>query len=81
MTTGAQIDDAIIRYLKTASGRWRKVAMVIGQASDTLMGELPDGEAGYKLVATRIETLVASGRLVSQGDLSLWRNSEVCLPT
>jgi hypothetical protein len=80
MPTDAQIDDAIIGYLTTADGRWRKVAMVIGQAAHTLDGQLPDGEAGYRQISRRIEALVDGGRLISQGDLSLWRNSEVCLP-
>ena len=80
MATDTQIDDAVIGYLVTAEGHWRKVAMVVWQAADALGGELPDGDAGYELVAKRIEALVASGRLLAQGDLSRWRHSEVRLP-
>ena len=79
MVTGAQIDHAVIAYLTTAHGHWRKVAMVVGQAANALSSELPDGDAGYELVAKRIEALVADGRLVAQGDISRWRHSEIRL--
>ena len=37
-------------------------------------------QTAYDAIAERIKILVASGQLVSEGDLSLWRYSEVKLP-
>ena len=73
----ARIDDAI---LASVEGNWRKVAMVIAKASDTLGGELPQGDEGLNAIAMRIEVLVRDGRLVAQGDISKWRHSEVRRP-
>ena len=80
MATDTQIDDAVIAFLATTNGRWRKVAMVYGRVTDALGAEFPDGEAGHELFDRRMEALVSSGRLVAQGDITLWRNSEVRLP-
>jgi hypothetical protein len=80
MATNAQVDDAVIAYLATTNGRWRKVAMVFARVSEALGEEFPEGQTGHELFDRRIEALVASGRLAAQGDLTLWRNSEVRLP-
>ena len=70
-----QIDEVI---LSVAS--WRKVAFVIFKVADTMGSHLPEGEAGYNLVAKRIEILVRGGRLLAQGDIKKWRHSEVRKP-
>jgi hypothetical protein len=36
--------------------------------------------AGHDLIAQRIVALVEDGRLIAQGDISRWRQSEVRLP-
>jgi hypothetical protein len=79
MATDAQIDDAVIAFLSTTNGRWRKVAMVYVRVTEVLGAEFPEGEAGHLLFGRRIEALVGSGRLVAQGDMTLWRHSEVRL--
>jgi len=80
MATDAQVDDAVIAYLSTTNGRWRKVAMVFAKVTDSLGVEFPEGQAGHELFDRRIEALVSDGRLVAQGDITLWRHSEVRLP-
>ena len=80
MAIDAQVDDAVITYLATTNGRWRKVAMVFGRVTDALGAEFPEGQAGHELFDRRIEALVSDGRLVAQGDIRLWRHSEVRLP-
>lgn len=80
MPTDAQIDDAVITFLATTNGRWRKVAMVYARVTDALGAEFPEGETGHELFDRRIGALVSSGRLVAQGDITLWRHSEVRLP-
>jgi hypothetical protein len=71
------IDNAILAVAQTS---WRKVAMIIVKAAKTLGPDLPEGDVGDDMVAERIEALVRAGRLVSQGDISRWRHSEVRLP-
>jgi hypothetical protein len=75
--TPSKIDEAV---LGVAEERWQKVAMMIIRAAEKLGSELPEGDAGYELVGQRIVALVEDGRLVSQGDISRWRHSEVRLP-
>jgi hypothetical protein len=75
--TSPKIDSAV---LAVTDADWRKVAMIIMKAAERLGPELPEGDTGYNMVAGRIEALVAAGRLVSQGDISRWRHSEVRLP-
>jgi hypothetical protein len=72
-----QIDETI---LSVAEPSWRKVAFVIIKVADTMGGDLPEGEAGYNLVAKRIEILVRGGRLLAQGDIKKWRHGEVRKP-
>ena len=75
-----QVDDAVIAYLSTANGHWRKVAMVFGRVREALGAEFPDGEAGHELFDRRMAALVRAGSLVAQGDITRWRSSEVRLP-
>jgi hypothetical protein len=72
-----EIDQFI---LAEVGERWRKVAMVVGCVADAHGVSIPEGEAGLNLIAERIEVLVADGCLVSQGDLKMWRHSEVRKP-
>ena len=73
----SEIDKAI---LSVSQPSWRKVAMIIGKAARVEDIGVPDDEAGHKIIASRIEALVASGRLTAQGNLKRWRYSEVRLP-
>src|SRR5439155_18306137 len=51
----SEIDSAILAVAQTS---WRKVGMVIVKASEQLGPALPDGDAGYKMIAQRVEALV-----------------------
>jgi len=66
--------------LAVAQTSWRKVALIIAKAAERLGPGLPDGDEGYEMIAQRVETLAQAGRLVSQGELTRWRHSEVRLP-
>ena len=68
------IDEVI---LSVTEASWRKVASVIIKVAGTIGSGLPEGDAGYNLVAKRIEILVRGGRLLAQGDIKKWRRSEV----
>ena len=76
MTQSHQYLDKII--LSFANVQWRKVAMIISKALDEC------GHRGIDInchdIARRIRMLVEDGQLEAQGDLSLWRLSEVKLP-
>jgi hypothetical protein len=72
-----QIDEVILCVTEAS---WRKVASVIIKVADTMGSGLPEGDAGYNLVAKRIEILVRGGRLLAQGDIKKWRHSEVRKP-
>jgi len=71
------IDEVI---LSVTEASWRKVASVIIKVAGTIGSGLPEGDAGYNLVAKRIEILVRGGRLLAQGDIKKWRRSEVRKP-
>ena len=73
-----QIDEAI---LSASVASWRKVALVIAVAQETLGNNLPQGEIGLDLIAKRIEVLLQDGRLLTQGDIRKWRYSEVRKPS
>jgi hypothetical protein len=49
MATDSQVDDAVIAYLTTTNGRWRKVAMVFARVTAALGAEFPEGRAGHIL--------------------------------
>ena len=77
--TEAEIDNAILKVAQTS---WRKVAMIIAKTAEEL--EIPITEncdESLNIIAQRIEFLIASGKLVAQGDIELWRYSEVRIPT
>lgn len=69
------IDTAI---LGSAMTRWQKTAMVIAKSLEGLRASKV--EASYDDIAERIYVLASQGRLEGQGDLTLWRHSEVRLP-
>jgi hypothetical protein len=69
-----RIDEVI---LSIGEAPWRKVAFVIIKVAEIMGSDLPEGDAGYELVANRIENLVRSGRLSVQGDIEKWRHSEI----
>ena len=71
MATDTQVDDAVVAFLATTNGHWRKVAMVYARVTDALGAEFPEGEAGHELFDRRIEALVGRGRLVAQGNITL----------
>ena len=73
----SEIDAAIMDFVNES---WSKVAMVIVRVEDVLGQIAPDREESMHVIANRIESLVGSGKLISQGDLSKWRNSEVRKP-
>ena len=67
--------------MKQVTGRWRKVAMVIGMTMMQLKDEDPRWNGIPDLYyAMRLRALVADGKLDSQGDLYRMRFSEVRLP-
>jgi hypothetical protein len=72
-----KIDEVI---LSVAEATWRKVASVIIKVADRMGSDLPEGDAGYNLIASRIEILVRDGHLLAQGDVKNWRYSEVRKP-
>lgn len=67
--------DAAI--LAQAGPQWRKVAMVLARTGEAF-GSLTERE--FEALGARLNALVASGKLVAQGDISRWRDSEVRLP-
>ena len=74
------IDEAILAVLSEIPGHWRKVAMVIAKVVSAMGDDWPHGDAGYEIVARRVESLVSEGRLLAQGEIKNWRFSEVRLP-
>jgi hypothetical protein len=71
-------DDVDALILSFAQVQWRKVAMIMGKVADACS---PDGgEADLHHIAERICALVEDGQLEAQGNLSMWRHSEVRLP-
>jgi len=51
--------------------------MVIAKVAKSMGGDLPSSDDGYQLIFEHIDGLVRSGRLMAQGDIKLWRFSEV----
>jgi hypothetical protein len=77
MATTDEIDEAILTFLKSVEPRWRKVAMTVVKAAESLAAELPEGDDGYHLVHGRILALFEAGTIEAQGDLNQWRFSEI----
>jgi Protein of unknown function len=69
------IDAAILGIAMT---RWQKTAMIIVKSQENLRASKV--EASHDDIAERIYALASQGRLEGQGDLTLWRHSEVRLP-
>ena len=74
MPSDSQIDDAI---LAATDPLWTKVAMVIARTAKCFPTGLPEGDAGYQMIADRIGALVREGRLDAKGEITQWRRSEV----
>ena len=70
-----EIDTLILSF---GYARWRKVAMVIAK----VMGEAArrGTPVDEYLVGERIRAMVQSNQLEGQGELWMWRQSEVKLP-
>jgi hypothetical protein len=70
----SDLDEVILSVMNP---RWRKTAMIIGLTSKQCEARaMPlDDEA----IGARIAALAEAGRIDSQGDLSMWRHSEVRL--
>ncbi|CDX25966.1 conserved hypothetical protein [Mesorhizobium sp. ORS 3324] len=75
MAADSNIDRIIMQMVMD---RWQKTAMVLAKTEDALRktGEM----VSWDDIAERLEALDARGDIESQGDLTLWRNSEVRLP-
>jgi hypothetical protein len=69
------IDAAILGFAMT---RWQKTAMIIAKSEQSL--RTSKLEASFDDIAERIYVLASQGQLEGQGDLALWRHSEVRLP-
>jgi hypothetical protein len=72
--SGSRIDEII---LSAVGARWTKVAMLIAKVAPSLNGGLPYTDEDCQIISKRIEGLVRRGRLEAQGDIKLWRFSEV----
>jgi hypothetical protein len=69
-----ELDRLILSAMKL---RWQKTAMVIIKVSEAAQAkglEISDEE-----IADRVIALDAAGMINSDGNLALWRHSEVCL--
>lgn len=71
------MDEAIMSVLSDRNGHWVKVAWVVVSAPAKLGSHFPSGHAGHELVAKRIAYLVGEGFLISKGDITNWRFSEI----
>ena len=79
MATNSEIEDAVVAYLETTNGHWRKVAMVFVRVEEALGEDSLHGQFGHDLFDSAIDALVSSGRLIAKGDITQWRFSEVKL--
>ncbi|BCH06700.1 hypothetical protein MesoLj131c_09580 [Mesorhizobium sp. 131-3-5] len=73
--TNRDIDATIMQMVVE---RWQKTAMIIAKSEEAL--RKAGVEATWEEIAERIAVLASQGDIENQGDLSLWRNSEVRLP-
>ncbi|QKD01042.1 DUF3658 domain-containing protein [Mesorhizobium loti] len=69
------IDAAILQMVME---RWQKTAMIIMKSDEVL--RKAGVKASYEEIGERIAALASQGDIENEGDLSLWRNSEVRLP-
>jgi hypothetical protein len=63
-----------------AGVRWRKVAMIISEVLFEFERAGTRTSEDQFRIADRIQALVEAGELQAEGDVSLWRHSEVRLP-
>jgi hypothetical protein len=70
-----QIDEVVLRLSRP---RWQKMAMIIGRALAEFEARRLD--ASEHAIAERVRTIVETGRLVAQGNLSCFRRCELRLP-
>jgi hypothetical protein len=72
--TEGDLDSLIVSELKP---NWRKAAMVIVKVRDQCIARsLP---ISFDIIGARIQVLADAGALQSQGNLAMWRHSEVRL--
>lgn len=72
--TEADLDLVIFSVLKKD---WRKTVMVISKTRDSY--EARSIPLDLEIVGARIQALANAARIESQGNLSMWRHSEVRL--
>lgn len=77
MIPPADLDQLLLSF---CTGRWQKVAMIVGKTYEVLeaRGDMVTGIADR--VDARMAILVSSGQLEAEGDIARWRHSEVRLP-
>ena len=72
--TADELDQVIFSKLNP---NWRKTAMIIGDVVRAWKSRsMPVDE---EIIGARIQALAEAGRIESQGNLSMWRHSEVRL--
>lgn len=78
MATASDLEEALLAAINS---RWTKVAMVFGRAERASGLTFDEDEDVFEALAERLRELVASGKVLAQGDLNEWRFSEVRLAT
>jgi len=73
--TEADLDAVILSIIEQ---NWRKTVFVIYRAVQRYEGR--ETQMSDEIIGARIQELAAQGRIESQGNLSMWRHSEVRLP-
>lgn len=71
---GDEIERAVHTHI---TSRWRKVALVIAAAADTL--GRPSDDKELDRLETSLGKLISAGEVEARGDLNVWRDSEVRL--
>lgn len=74
LVTDAEIDAAILAVVKPS---WRKVASIALRAAEAIGPDFDKREDSFHLVTARIHALATEGKLLSQGDTTRPRWSEV----
>jgi hypothetical protein len=74
-----EIDRLLLSF---CSGRWQKVAKIIGNTFQALeQHEIKIDNDTADAIDSRLAVLVSSSQLEAQGNIKNWRYSEVRLPT
>jgi hypothetical protein len=71
----AELDAAIFPVIERS---WRKMARVVTHAQEQC--EARGIPVDFDVIGARIQALAGAGRIESQGNLAMWRHSEVRLP-